>query len=125
VRVVQRQALWTPEVSKVETGVMLTLQCSNTGLLTNIACRVEDQHGMKHQSERTGPLARIEVRFKYPTDFDTAPAFPREGWHQAAWFHPNDDPETGAIDVGLGREIVTCRFRVVQSNQAVSASVQS
>jgi hypothetical protein len=41
VRVVERQALWTPEVSKVETGVMLTLQCSNTGLLTNIACRVE------------------------------------------------------------------------------------
>jgi hypothetical protein len=112
-------AEWEPEVSKVLGGVMLTLHCSNTSLLTNIACRVDDQHAMKHQSPRTGPLARIEVRFKFPTDFEGADPFPRFGeWHQAAWFQPNDDPDIGAIDVGLGKEIVTCRFRVVQSSSA-------
>lgn len=86
---------------------------------------MDDQQGMKHQSPRTGPLAWLEVRFKYPVDFEGADPLPHfSEWHEAAWFQPNDDPEIGAIDPGLGKEIVTCRFRVIQSNPASSSSVQ-
>jgi hypothetical protein len=120
--VVRDDATWEMEISKVETGVMLTLHCSNWSLLAGIACRVDDQHGMKHRSEPTGKGGRIEVRFKYPNAFD-APPIPREGWHQVSWFHPDDDPETGATDPGFGKEILTCRFRVLQpTNRVISSS---
>lgn len=114
-------AEWRPEVSKVANGVMVSLHCSKTGLLTNIACRVDDQQSMKHRSATTGPLAYLEVRFKWPRDFDTAPAVPSYGeWLEASWIQPHDEPEEGVIDPGLGREIVTCRFRVVQTSAAIS-----
>jgi hypothetical protein len=123
--VYQEGAEWKPDVSKVGAGVMLSLHCSNTGLLRGLACRVDDQQSMKHQSPRTGPLAMLQVRFKYPRDFDTAPALPNFGeWLEASWFRPLGESE-GIQDVGLGAEIVTCRFRVIQSSPAISSRVQT
>jgi hypothetical protein len=111
--VVHRNVVWTPELSQVEHGVMLTLRCSDWNQLVGIRCRVDDQHAMKHLSEVTqGPGALMEAPFKYPDGFPGAPAFPRQGWHSVSWFHADDDPEVGAIDPGLGKEILTCRFNV-------------